>query len=124
MSHQHDELLDLLEQNPQQIQFDDIIALIDREYDFTPTGFTNGDVYNQPGENSGSCKLISWAKIQGLNEQQTLACFGAYYRDDVLKEPDGTSHQNIRQFMQHGWSGIHFDAEALHSRTTKHAESV
>lgn len=113
MKQQADNILELLRLNPDQIQFDEVISCIERHYEFTPTAFTNGDLSNQAGENNGSCKLFSWAKCQGLDEAQTLACFGAYYRDDVLKEPEGTSHQNIRQFMRHGWSGIRFEVDAL-----------
>jgi hypothetical protein len=32
--------------------------------------------------------------------EATLSCFGAYYQEDVLGDPDGTSHQNIRNFMK------------------------
>ena len=65
------------------------------------------------GENSGSCKLFAFARLQGLSEAQTLACFGSYYRDDVLGDPGGSNHQNIRNFMQTGWKGVQFEGEAL-----------
>jgi hypothetical protein len=42
-----------------------------------------------------------------------LSCFGAYYQEDVLGDPDGTNHQNIRNFMKTGWDGIAFYGEAL-----------
>jgi hypothetical protein len=42
-----------------------------------------------------------------------LACFGSYYRKDVLENPNGTDHQNIRNFMNRGWEGISFEKEAL-----------
>jgi hypothetical protein len=32
---------------------------------------------------------------------------------DVLKNPNGTDHQNIRNFIEFGWDGISFDGEAL-----------
>ena len=105
--------LQLLNDAPDSITFNDTIALIETLYDFTPTTFKNGDLVNEAGKNSGSCKLFSFAKLQGLPQQQTLHCFGAYYRDDVLKHPDGTDHQNIRNFMKTGWDGIVFEGEAL-----------
>ena len=111
-------LYGLLEREPEKIEFDDVIELIDDNFEFTPTGFKNGTFYNQPGENNGSCKLLSFAKLQNLSERQTLGCFGAYYREDVLNAPDGENHQNIRQFMQHGWVGVQFDGEALQPKTT------
>lgn len=48
-----------------------------------------------------------------LSKQQTLYMFAQYYRDDVLSKPDGDDHQNIRQFMRHGFSRITFEADAL-----------
>jgi hypothetical protein len=48
-----------------------------------------------------------------LNEKQTLACFGKYYREDVLRHPENDDHANIRNFMLYGWEGIVFEGEAL-----------
>jgi len=48
-----------------------------------------------------------------LDAQQTLACFGDYYRVDVLQNPEGVDHQNIRNFMTYGWDGVAFKGEAL-----------
>ena len=103
------DFLQRLNDAPDNIAFNDTIALIETLYDFTPTTFKNGDLLNEAGKNSGSCKLFSFAKRQGLSQQQTLHCFGAYYRDDVLKHPNGTDHQNIRNFMKTGWAGIQFE---------------
>jgi hypothetical protein len=107
------EFLQRLNDAPDGIAFNDTIALIDALYDFTPTAFANGATRNEVGQNNGSCKLFSFAKLNGLSKQQTLACFGDYYRRDVLGNPDGTDHQNIRNFMQSGWEGIRFEGEAL-----------
>lgn len=98
---------------PDSIAFTDTLAVIDALYDFTPTAFKNGELMNEQGENNGSCKLFAFAQLQGLTPQQTLACFGAYYRDDVLKHPEGTDHQNIRNFMKHGWHEIKYSGKAL-----------
>ena len=98
---------------PESIAFTDTMAVIEASYDFTPAAFTNGDLRNEAGQNSGSCKLFAFALLNKLNEQQTLACFGAYYRDDVLKHPDGSDHQNIRNFMKTGWAGVKFDSMPL-----------
>jgi hypothetical protein len=68
---------------------------------------------NDAGKNNGSCKLFSFARLNKLSPQQTLHCFGAYYRDDVLKHPEGTDHQNIRNFIKTGWAGIEFSGSAL-----------
>lgn len=34
--------------------------------------------------------------------------WGQYYRD-VKASPDGTDHQNIRNFMKYGWEGVPFE---------------
>lgn len=106
--------LEQLQENPKSITFQDTINVIEENYDFTPTAFQNGNQHNSAGENNGSCKIFSFAKLQNLSKEATLACFGSYYSEDVLKNPDGNDHQNIRNFMQFGWEGIHFEGEALY----------
>lgn len=106
----------LLETSPERIEFPDVIALINKRYDFIPTAFRNGSIINEAGQNSGSCKLFSFARLHDFTEEQTLACFGAYYRADVLKTPDGDTHPNIRQFMRSGWGEIEFDGVPLRAK--------
>ena len=93
--------------------FQETIAYIDTNYNFTPTTFKNGNQINNAGENNGSCKIFAFAKIHKLEKEETLALFGSYYFEDVLKNPDGNDHQNIRNFMIFGWDGISFEGEAL-----------
>ena len=102
-----------LQIQPQAIEFADTMAVIEENYSFTETSFSNGQQKNAAGENAGSCKIFSFAQLNNLSEEQTLACFGVYYRDHVLGHPDATDHQNIRQFMANGWAGIDFDGVAL-----------
>ncbi|WP_282176280.1 HopJ type III effector protein [Vibrio nereis] len=102
-----------LKTTPQQIEFSHTMEAIDSNYDFTPTAFTNGDTANEANQNNGSCKIFAFAKINGLSEEETLACFGAFYREDVLQNPQGDDHANIRNFIKSGWGGVHFEAEAL-----------
>jgi len=97
--------------------FEDTLALVARHFDYSPTGFRNGPLYNAAGENEGSCKVFALAQFSNLNEAQALALFGRHYRD-VLADPAGSSHGNIRQFMTTGWSGIVFDGPALRPTTT------
>ncbi|GLS89850.1 type III effector [Psychromonas marina] len=105
--------LDKLNTAPESVEFTDTMAVIEANYLFTETEFSNGQQQNGAGENSGSCKLFAFALQQNLSAAQTLACFGDYYREDVLKNPDGNDHQNIRQFMANGWDAINFSAPAL-----------
>ena len=105
--------LEKLTQTPTAINFVETIAVIEANYHFMPTAFENGLQHNVAGDNSGSCKLFAFAEIQNLSEAATLACFGAYYFEDVLKNPNGKDHQNIRNFMKTGWDGIAFYGSAL-----------
>ena len=106
-----------IENSPETIAFQDVIKQIEDNYLYTPTRFVNGtnddSVTNLAGENEGSCKIFSFAKIHGLDKIQTLHCFGQYYRQDVLQNPDNTDHANIRTFIRHGWDNIAFDKAAL-----------
>lgn len=102
-----------LRSTPDRIAFEETINLIDSLYDFTPTAFRNGTQHNDAGENTGSCKILAFAQLNELSEAETLACFGHYYRDDVLGDPNGSGHANIREFMRHGWPGVHFAAFPL-----------
>lgn len=108
--------LQKLANTPEGVQFSDTMTAIESVYVFTPTAFKNGELLNQAGQNSGSCKLFSFARLQGFSPQKTLACFGDYYRKDVLGNPQGADHQNIRNFMKTGWAGIEFEGEALKLR--------
>lgn len=108
-----DSFLEKLNQTPQEITFAETISVIEENYDFSPTAFENGLLHNAAGENSGSCKIFAFAELQKLSQEVTLSCFGAYYREEVLGDAEGTNHQNIRNFMKTGWDGIAFYGEAL-----------
>ncbi|HEY5140982.1 MAG TPA: HopJ type III effector protein [Methylococcales bacterium] len=99
------------------VSFDETIAVITENYHYQATEFDNGlnedTLVNKAGTNEGSCKIFAFAKIHQLDQQQTLNLFGDYYRLEVLNEPQGTGHQNIRNFMKYGWEGICFKGEAL-----------
>ena len=57
-------------------------------------------------------KLFAFAKDQKLSKQETLNCFGEHYKN-VLDTPEGDNHENIRNFISHGWEGVSFNKEAL-----------
>lgn len=111
------ELLAQLRNAPETVAFSTVQAVIAAHYVYTPTRFTNGlgddAVVNEAGTNEGSCRLFAFARLQGLGEAETLACFGHFYRDEVLGNPEGSSHANIRRFMRDGWAGIRYEGEAL-----------
>ncbi len=109
-------LIQKLSVEPEAVGFDEVINVIDEHYHFTPTAFTNGELDNAAGQNSGSCKIFAFARIHGLSQQQTLACFGRFYREDVLAHPEAVDHQNIRQFMAQGWSGVNFSESPLQQK--------
>ena len=95
------------------ISFEETMSVIEKNYNFSETAFTNGDVENSKGENSGSCKLLYFCKINNFDKSQTLNCFGEYYRKDVLGSPQGKDHGNIRNFMKSGFEKLSFEGEPL-----------
>ena len=105
--------LERLRKDPEELSFADTMEVIESNYSFGPVKFLNGGLMNAAGQNSGSCKLFSFARLLNLTKEETLFCFGEYYRKDVLGNTDGEDHANIRQFMRTGWEGISFEREAL-----------
>ena len=97
------------------LTFADTLAVIDAHYDFTPTGFHNGGVDNPAGSNNGSCKVFSFARLQNLTAPQTLLMFAEHYQN-VLNDPGGDAHANIRAFMKTGFDGLKFEGAALSLR--------
>jgi len=108
--------LNRLENDPSSIEFPEVISLINSLYTFIPTGFRNHELYNEAGQNTGSCKVFAFGRLHELSEEHTLSLFGSYYRADVLRTPEGDSHANIRQFMKTGWAGIEFDDVPLRAK--------
>lgn len=93
-------------------KFSDVLDFINARYDFTATAFDNGSVHNAAGENSGSCRVFAFAQLQGLSAVDTVKLF-AEHAASVHAHPEGTDHQNIRNFIQHGWAGIKMAGTAL-----------
>ena len=108
-----EEFINKLKTTPKNLEFSETMAVIEANYEFTPTAFKNGELQNNAGENSGSCKLFAFAKLQDFTKDETLACFGKFYFEDVLNDPNGTGHQNIRNFMKTGFDGLVFDGITL-----------
>ena len=110
-------LIEKIKLQPQAIEFQNVIDTINACYDYTPAQFHNGPdgdcVTSKAGENEGSCKIFAFALLNKLDENQTLNCFGQYYRDDVLNHPDNKDHGNIRNLMEYGLENISFESNAL-----------
>ncbi|MGQ9426607.1 HopJ type III effector protein [Gilvimarinus sp. F26214L] len=108
-----DELLAQVRQHPESVEFDQVMKVIDDNYEYQPTPFKNGEIINEAGKNECSCKVFYFAQLNKLSEAETLALFGSYYRDDVMGNPAGEDHLNIRNFILDGWTGVRFAGEAL-----------
>jgi len=111
-----EQLLRLISASQQgSVLFSEVIKLIETYYNHQPTAFKNGDVYNQATQNQGSAKVFACAQLNNLSAADTLWLFAEHYQS-VLANPDATDHQNIRQFMAHGWPGVAFEGEALSAK--------
>ncbi len=98
--------------NQHTVLFAEVIQFIDTHYQHRPTAFKNGEVYNEATQNQGSARVFAFAQLNHLDAKDTLLLFAEHYQS-VLAHPEGTDHQNIRQFMAHGWDGIAFEGQAL-----------
>jgi hypothetical protein len=96
-----------------EMKFSDFIDLIDNEYTFVPTAFTNGGLANKDDENQGSAKVFCFGLMHELSEYESLKCFGEHYQNVLETLADSTTHLNIRNFMRRGWKGISINVEAL-----------
>ncbi|MRG48610.1 HopJ type III effector protein [Chitinophaga sp. SYP-B3965] len=97
------------------LTFKEVLELIDTHYQHQPTAFKNGETYNEATQNQGSARVFACAQLNHLDEEDTLYLFAEHYQS-VLNNPEGTDHQNIRQFIVHGWPGIVFEGQALLAR--------
>jgi hypothetical protein len=107
------DFIEKLNSSPEKIEFNEVMDVISSNYHYQPCTFNNGELINEAGSNEGSCKIFAFAKLHDLSKEATLACFGQYYRKDVLLNPEGIDHGNIRNFIKQGWQGINFESEAL-----------
>jgi hypothetical protein len=94
------------------LTFKEVLAFIETYYQHQPTAFKNGEAYNEATQNQGSARVFAFALLNNLNEADTLYLFAEHYQS-VLDTPNGIDHQNIRQFMIHGWAGVVFEGQTL-----------
>ena len=82
-----------------EIPFELTMEAIDEMYETVEVPFSVGDVKSEAGQNMGSAKILSFGKISGLERNTVLQLFGDYFRKDVLGNPEGDDHPNIRALM-------------------------
>ena len=97
-----------VEMDSDALLFEEVMELIDTHYESQLLEFKNGDIVNKQGENEGSAKLLSYAALSNMDKETTLKLWGQYYKE-VVNDPNGTSHANIRNFMKYGWEGVPFE---------------
>jgi hypothetical protein len=100
---------------PANIDLEETLRVIDENYDFVPGEYRNGGEVIA-ADKTRSRKIFAFAILNRLTVEQTLNCFGAHYRADVLGKPEGNDHQVIRLFMKHGFNGLEFDHFPLSAR--------
>jgi len=89
------------------VNFAETIKLIDEHYTYFAVPFTCGDLKSPANTNTGSAKVFSFGLMTKMDEKSTLRLFGEHYKD-VLANPSGTDHPNIRNFMKLGWGAVTF----------------
>uniref|UniRef100_A0A7S3JU34 Uncharacterized protein n=1 Tax=Aureoumbra lagunensis TaxID=44058 RepID=A0A7S3JU34_9STRA len=101
--------LQKLRNDDEVIDIKETLEVIEGLYDYSPKPFSIGDeISNEAGQNEGSAKILSFVKLAGVEDLDiTLRCFGSAYKD-VLADPEGESHQNIRALMKLGLDAIEF----------------
>ncbi|WP_313385452.1 HopJ type III effector protein [Chishuiella sp.] len=98
--------------NKSDLQFSEVLQYIEDNYNYTASAFTNGNQENAQDQNQGSAKVFAFAQLNNLSQEDTLKLFAEHYKS-VLENPEGTDHNNIRQFMQNGWDGVKFENTVL-----------
>ena len=105
---------------PPGLRFEEVLAVINDCYVFTPTDFSTGvgtssATSNPAGANEGACRTLAFASLHSLTQDETL-CLFAQHATDVLATPAGSSHANIRGFLANGWPGVRFGQQPLAKR--------
>ena len=66
------DLITQVRTQPQSVEFSQVINTIQQHYQYTATGFSNGEIVNEKGSNEGSCKILYFAHLNQLTESETL----------------------------------------------------
>ena len=65
--------------------FADVIAFIEDNYTYTASAFTNGNQENAADQNQGSAKVLAYAKLNNLSQEDTLKLFAEHYNAVIEK---------------------------------------
>lgn len=90
------------------LMLEDVLEMINAHYETQLLEYSVGNIVNKQGENEATGLILSYAALSNMNKETTLKLWGQYYRD-VLKNPNGTDHANIREFMKNGWNSVPFE---------------
>lgn len=105
----------------QQVTLQQTLDFIDKHYNYFAVPFTVGEVVNKANENVGTAKILSFALMTRMNEEQTLRLFGEVYRQ---LSPQGSDHANLRNFAKYGWSKVTFGSGlAIVSKLQSHDDT-
>ena len=76
------------------------LTLVDKHYDYFEVPFSCAGVENKANENTAAAKLLSFALMTKMNEEQTLRLFGEAVNSDA----------NAIAFKKLGWSKVNFSS--------------
>ena len=85
--------------------FDAVSVALEAFFNFTDMPMQIGSVKNEVGQNLGSKIRCAVAVELGASKEELLSWFGVFHKE-VLADPDGDNHPNIRAIMEHGIAGI------------------
>ena len=106
------------------LTFQNVLDAINANYDFYPTAFgVTKEAPNPAGQNEGACRVLAFAKDQNLDKETALKLFAEHYQN-VLDDPAGDNHQNIRLLMRHGLGEAWFDETALARKPTYDGDAI
>lgn len=91
-----------LEMSGDDVMFEDVIEIIDRHYEDGLIAWKNGDIYNEPGENVGSAKVLSYAALSGMDKEETLKVsfrVALRFGEEEVGEMMEDEHANVRVFF-------------------------
>ncbi len=96
---------------------------IHSEYHYEAKTFSVAGLQSKAGENEGSAKILAFAIDNKLATEETLTLFGQCYQE-VLDDPDGEIHPNIRLLMVNGIASVKFSEGSCLTKRRKSLEET